>query len=163
MAYRMTPTMSSGRSGRNTYTDNTHVVHILVSMKYEIAHTCVHEQEPIISDECIAHIIKEVDEIHEGICELSEELAPVVHLHNGAFFEHAEETIDNMAHTVDTLHEALRNHKRVHVSGAPLFDHVKQALHTACKELHAEYHDLVEDAYELNLISESTKKVLLRG
>ena len=155
------------------YGDHKGLVKVLMMMKYNIMHTCVHEEEPICSVDCVKHIIEEVDEIHEELCDISEELPCLVGLHRGHVLSHTEETLDYMAHILDSLHEELRHLKlpqtlpastaNVTIDPTIHHHHIKQALHKACLHLKEEYKDLVEDMHKLYLISDSTRHVLERG
>jgi hypothetical protein len=123
-----------------------YVIKLLHQIKWAIMHTCVHEEEPICGPACVLHVTDEVDEIHEKICELGEEIGTFLHHGHTGLYVEIHDTIDDMAHILDELHEDLRKHHSDHAA-------VKSMLHKACSTIKKEYTELVHDMQKLGAIS----------
>lgn len=127
----------------------------LWQIKSAIEHTCLHEEEPCFSESCINHIVAEVDKISDRLYHVHKSIIFISPYcsHREKIIEELDKGLDEMMHTVDTLHEVLRN-----PSGRTAAS-VQQHLNSACVKFHAQYHKLCDKMEDLGAVSEPMMKL----
>jgi hypothetical protein len=113
---------------------------LLVSLKAALEHTCMHQEEPIYTQDCFEHIKKEIRHIMNHIRKLQSEIA--ISVPEAIWAEDGLKLYNRLSYIMkelDDLHEDLRHPDHQHVH------HYMTHIEEARKEIHKLYDNIVHE------------------
>lgn len=119
----------------------------LEMMHIMIMHTCVHKDQPVLSLDMAKHVLSEVQRMVAAIEDMPKELKGCIHTHGYPKFKGA---LHNLKHVLHDLHTEIQEILAKNQAG---FEPVKAALTKSCPIIWREFEKLVDDLYDLELIS----------